>query len=83
MSDTPAIEEFLIKVGDYVRLDTSRIADPHTVGRVVQIDKSHTFNGINTTVYVRWFNCDGKPDDDPACFHPAELFKIMNPGASK
>ena len=38
MSDTPAIEEFLIKVGDYVRLDNSRIADPHTVGRVVQID---------------------------------------------
>lgn len=26
-------------------------------------------------VYVRWFSVDGKPDDSPSCFAPAELFK--------
>ena len=73
MSD---INEYEIKVGDIVRLQTGGYADPHTHGRVVQVDTIRTLQGIPTVnVYVRWFSVDGKPDDHPSCFAPCELFK--------
>lgn len=79
MSNIPSVEDYTIRVGDYVQLNTNRIADPHTTGRVVQVDTISTFNGITTTIYVRWFNVDGKPDESPMIFNPMELLKIMPP----
>ena len=59
-----------MKLGDFVRLrvPADRKPDCFARGRIVATEQYTDFNGTRSWIYVRWFDGDGKPEQE-ACKH--------------
>ena len=66
-----------LNLGDFVRfvVPDDRKHEASARGRVVAYEKYTDDQGTRVWVYVRWFNDDGKPDNEPMRHSCDELEK--------